>query len=246
MTSPPPRTQMKDGVGRPGTDLIPHPASHRRSAARRKIFRELVHMAAEQGASIQMGISTAQALQECLDRAVALLRFTADQVDSLFIDFPTDLPLSELDPEDDPLYEVTHNEQGPDVVRLHRYVLWEREARLEVEKLAAMMTQLGVAERVVRVEEAKAALMVAAVREAAMEAGIPHDQVKMLGAALRRRIEGGLDHQKRPGHFGGPATDPHLQYRGPSRGTVAEGRRVAETMQRAENIDETREFPTGT
>lgn len=237
--------QMKDGIGRPGTDLVPHPASHRRSAYRRKIFRELVHMAAEQGASIQMGISTAQALQECLDRAVALLRFTADQVDSLYIGFPEDTPLSELSPYDDPMYEVTPNDQGPDVIKLHRYVLWEREARLEVEKLAAMMTQLGVAERVVRVEEAKAALMVAAVREAAMEVGLPHETVRELGAALRRRVESGLDHQKRHGQDGSPpATDPSLQYRGPSRGTVAEGRVVAETMQRAEHIVPERDLPT--
>jgi hypothetical protein len=236
--------QMKDGIGRPGTDLIPHPASHRRSAYRRKIFRELVHMAAEQGAAIKMGISTAQALQECLDRAVALMRFAADQVDALYSNFPDGTPLSELSPQDDPLYEVTSNPQGPDIVKLHRYILWEREARLEVEKLAAMMTQLGVAERVVRVEEAKAALMVAAVREAALDAGLDHETVRNLGAALRKRIEGGLDHQRAPGEFAGPASDPKLQYRGPSRGTVAEGQKIADTMQRAEIIDEPRDLPT--
>lgn len=246
--------QMKDGVGRgDGLDKVPpSPASHRRSAARRRIFRDLIHIAAEQGATIEMGISTAQALQECLDRAVALLRFAAQQVDNLawppgYDPHDADaLSLGDLPPEQDPMWVVVVNDQGPDQIRPHRYVTMEREARLEVEKLAAMMTQLGVAERVVRVEEAKAALMVAAVREAAMEAGFDHDAIRLLGAALRKRIEHGLDHQSNSRIMDGrlPATDPSLQYRGPSRGTVAEGRRVADVMGAAEIVVEARDLPT--
>lgn len=65
----------------------------------------------------------------------------------------------------------------------------EREARIEVEKLASMMTQLGIAERVVRVQEAQATLVIAAVREAAIDAGLSHDQVRSLGASLRDRLD---------------------------------------------------------
>lgn len=243
---------MRDGVGRgPGLDKVPpSPASHRRSAARRKVWRELIHIAAAQGATIEMGITTAQALQECLDRAVALMRFAAQQVDNLSWpsnydpDDPDSLSLGDLPPEEDPMWEVTINEQGPNLIRPHRYVTMEREARLEVEKLAAMMTQLGVAERVVRVEEAKAALMVAAVREAALHAGFDHDQIRRLGSALRERVEHGLDHQRAPGEFAGPATDPHLQYRAPSRGTVAEAKEIGVVMERAENVIDAVDLPT--
>lgn len=195
-TSSPP-VQRKDGVTA-GSVAPPHPASHRKTEARRKIFRELVHMAAEQGAAIELGVSTAGALQECLDRAVALYRFAADQVDRIT---PPDgvwegQSLADLPVSDDPLFEVMPNPQGPDLVTRHRYFLMEQEARLEIEKLASMMTTLGIAERVVRVEEAKAALLIAAVREAAMDIGLTHDQVRDLGAALRRRADNGLGQMK--------------------------------------------------
>lgn len=190
--------QGKDGVGT--NPLVPADPAHRRrrSETRSRVFRELVHIAATQGATIPLGVSTGEALQQCLDRAVSLLRFAQDQVDSILPEDHDDtIPFSRLSPKDDPLYEVYENPQGPPVIRQHRYILMEREARLEVEKLAAMMTQLGIAERVVRLEEAKAALFIAAVREAAIDAGLDHEAVRKLGAALRHRVEGGLQ-QKQP------------------------------------------------
>lgn len=211
--SPSSRPQQKNGVGGPDGQP-PSPSAHRRSATRSRIFRELIEIAAHQGASIPLGISTADALQQCLDRAVALWRFAADQVDHLQL---TELPqvpvedpttgevtfqdsyLANLPTASDPLFEVISNPQGPDVIQPHRYVLMEREARLEIEKLAAMMTQLGIAERVVRVQEAQAVLVVAAVREAAIEAGLSHDQVRALGAALRSRLDTAQTKSARPG-----------------------------------------------
>lgn len=106
-------------------------------------------------------------------------------------EYLADLPTSQ-----DPLFEVISNPQGPDIIQPHRYLVMEREARIEVEKLAAMMTQLGIAERVVRVQEAQATLIVAAVREAAIEAGLSHDQVRALGSSLRDRLDSA--HQKQP------------------------------------------------
>lgn len=207
------RPQQKGGVGGP-QGLPPSAASHRKSDARRRIFRELVHIAAEQGASIELGVSTGDALQEALDRAVSLMRFAADQVDELHA--PEDI-LSNLPPEQDPLFEVVVNPQGPDLIRPHRYLTMEREARLEVEKLAAMMTQLGIAERVVRVEEAKAALIIAAIREAAFDIGLPPETTKKLGAALRSRMEEGLQMRSAP-----------------RRGTVASTEEVRRTMVQAQ------------
>lgn len=150
-----------------------------------------MHIAAEQGASIPLGVSTGDALQQCLDRAVALWRFAVDQVDAIPLP-ESATSLSELAPDEDPTFHVLRNPQGPDVIQDHRWYIREREARLEIEKLAAMMMQLGIAERVVRVEEAKAALLIAAVRDAAVAAGFSHDQVRALGAALRERVNAGL------------------------------------------------------
>jgi hypothetical protein len=184
-----PDFQSKDGVGLRGQ---PRASTRRKSDTRSRVFRELVHIAAEQGASIPLGISTAQALQECLDRAVALWRFAADQVDQIAPPLDSngdpEVNFSNLDVSEDPLFTVTPNPQGPDLVETNRYWRMEREARLEIEKLAAMMTQLGIAERVVRVKEAEAALYVGAIRDAAIEAGIPHEQVVALGQALRSRL----------------------------------------------------------
>lgn len=217
-----PDFQSKDGVGLNGT---PRASTRRKSDTRSRIFRELIHIAAEQGATIPLGISTAQALQECLDRAVALWRFAADQVDQ--ITPSEDGNLSNLSPDEDPLFTVTPNPQGPDLVETNRYWRMEREARLEIEKLAAMMTQLGIAERVVRVKEAEAALYVGAIRDAAIEAGIPHEQVVALGAALRRRLTPS------------PGDDLHAP-KGPLQGTVSStATTVRESREIEKSIEET-------
>lgn len=182
--------QGKDGVGTGKGKAAP---SHRKTEVRSRIFRELVHIAAEQGHTIPLGVSTADALQECLDRAVALYRFAASQVDAIHRPDSSDTEaLSNLPIAEDPLFVVIPNPQGPDVIVPHRYLQMEREARQEVEKLAAMMTQLGIAERVVRVREAEAALLVGAIREAAIDAGLDNDTVRRLGEALRQRVEDGL------------------------------------------------------
>jgi hypothetical protein len=186
-------SQAKDGVGNGGKGRSV--TAHRKRSTRARIFRELVHIAAEQGHEIPLGISTADALQQCLDRAVSLLRFAQDQVDEI-IPESWQLPegydsISQLPVEQDPLFEVTPNPNGAPTVRRHRYLEMEAEARTEVEKLAAMMTQLGIAERVVRVQEAQAALMISAVRDAAMMIGLDNDQIRELGAALRHRVAEG-------------------------------------------------------
>lgn len=224
--------QGKDGVG--SGRGVPSPR-HRKSEARRRIFRELVHIATEQGSPIPLRVSTGDALQDCLDRAVSLWRFAADQVDSLIppalADDDEDLVLSTLPVQEDPLFEVIPNPQGPDLIQRHRYILMEEEARKEIEKLAAMMTQLGIAERVVRVREAEAALFAAAVRDAALEAGIPHDKVRLLGSKLRDRLTPAPDNQ----------TPSPLQASVPNRGTVGPGQPVIAAARDVERSLETGE-----
>jgi hypothetical protein len=146
----------------------------RKAAARRDAFRKLMDHAATAGVSIRLGISTADALQECLDRAVALFRTAAAEVDRIPID---DLFITEI------------SSNGSTRTVPSPWLVMEDAARKEIESLASSMTGLGIAERKVRIEEAQAQLLVASIRDAAISVGIPHDQVRALGAALRQRVE---------------------------------------------------------
>ena len=180
----------------------------RKRAARQRAFRELLEHASGAGINISLGISTADALQECLDRAVALFRFAASKVDEL--------------PEDD-IFEIQVGPNGATSIVPNRWRIFEDAARAEIERLAATMTGLGIAERKVRIEEAQAALLVASIRDAAVEAGISHDQVRLLGEALRRRVEKPIDVAPSPASSGvgasqNPETARQVATLGPGHG----------------------------
>lgn len=131
-------------------------------------------------------ITTSQALQECLDRAVGLWRFADDQLDKVTItsaDADPDAPFEGF-------FEELPGPGGSVTVVPNRWYTLSKEARKDVEHLAGMMTQLGIAERHVRVEEARAVLVISAIKEAAMDAGLSNDQVKLLGASLRDKLDG--------------------------------------------------------
>lgn len=76
-------------------------------------------------------------------------------------------------------------------VEPNRWFQLERAMREEAVKLANRMVELGLAERAVVVEEAKAVLVAQAVRTAAEAAGIPNDQIVRLGEELRKGLEEG-------------------------------------------------------
>lgn len=59
----------------------------------------------------------------------------------------------------------------------------------ELTSLCVNIERVGLQERMVRIEEGKAALLVRALTEAAREAGIPRDQVRKLGPALRTHLQ---------------------------------------------------------
>ena len=59
----------------------------------------------------------------------------------------------------------------------------------ELTSLCVNIERVGLQERMVRIEEGKAALLVRALTEAAREAGIPRDQVRKLGPALRTQLQ---------------------------------------------------------
>lgn len=166
------RSKSKAVATRP--EPIRNQRTVRRSRAKGKAYGELMLVASEQGVKRRSGQSAADVLQECLDRAVGGMRYAASEVDK-------------LQPEE--FWVRKFDAQGNALVEPNKWYQLELTCREEVERLADIMSKLGIEERRVQVEEAKAALMVAAVREAARDAGLSPGDVRKLGAALRSRVE---------------------------------------------------------
>lgn len=156
--------------------------------ARSAVFRQLLEIADAQGIYVRTGTSTGDALQRCLDRAVALWEFAATQTDNFALS--PDTSGEEGGEDGGGFFEIQLLPGGASEWIPNKWYRVEREARLDIERLAGMMTQLGIAERHVRIQEAQAALFVAHIREAAIEIGLEPDQVRLLGEALRGRVAG--------------------------------------------------------
>jgi hypothetical protein len=138
---------------------------------------------------IPRGISTVEALQLCLDRAVAHLHVAMEKVDTLLIEDDAKIPEAYGGAVGGRMFAAHFvGEGGTLVYEPHPWYQVEAQCRQEVERLAGMMAKLGIADRMVKVEEAKATLMIQAIRDSAVAAGIPPDQVKALGAELRERV----------------------------------------------------------
>lgn len=176
---PNPEGDSKKARGKPASDRTPA-----RSKARSEVFRDLLRIADAQGIYVRTGVSTSDALQKCLDRAVALWEFAATQTDSFAMASDTS------DEDGGGFFEIQLLPGGASEWIPNKWYRVEREARQDIENLAGMMMRLGIAERHVRIQEAQAALFVSQVREAAIEAGISPDSVRLLGEALRRRVAG--------------------------------------------------------
>jgi hypothetical protein len=70
----------------------------------------------------------------------------------------------------------------------HHWVRLERQYREELGTLCVNVERVGLAERLVRLEEAKAHILVQAIQMAARDVGIPRAKVKELGPALRTHL----------------------------------------------------------
>jgi hypothetical protein len=68
------------------------------------------------------------------------------------------------------------------------WIRLEADLRKELGSLAINMERVGLAERMVNIQEARAALVVQALVLAAEEAGIPRHQLKIIGPAFRRHL----------------------------------------------------------
>jgi hypothetical protein len=153
------------------------PKSQQRTVKRRnrnaRTYGELMRMARDNGVSRLPGQTAPQVLQEVLDRCVANWRWACDQLDN-------------LEPEE--FWVVKVDAQGNILTEPCKWYRLERSASEEVERVAGLVASLGISERLVQVEEAKAVLLVKAVRDAALDAGLDDGQVKALGSALRERL----------------------------------------------------------
>lgn len=179
-TSAPTEGRKRQTYRRPKEERAPA-----RRKARSAVFRELLEIADAQQIYVRTGTSTGDALQRCLDRAVALWEYAATQTDAFAL-----APESTNDEDGGGFFEIQLLPGGASEWIPNKWYRVEREARQDIERLAGMMTQLGIAERHVRIQEAQAALMVAHIREASIEIGLPPEQVRALGEALRRRVAG--------------------------------------------------------
>lgn len=84
-----------------------------------------------------------------------------------------------------------YDAQGNVRVEPNKWFVLERAMREEAVKLAAKMVELGLAERQVAVEEAKAVMVAQAVRAAAEAAGLAPLQIERLGEELRKGLASG-------------------------------------------------------
>jgi hypothetical protein len=84
-----------------------------------------------------------------------------------------------------------YDAQGNIRVEPNKWFVLERAMREEAVKLATKMVELGLAERAVAVEEAKAVMVAQAVRAAAEAAGLAPLQIERLGEELRKGLASG-------------------------------------------------------
>lgn len=83
----------------------------------------------------------------------------------------------------------------------HHYIRAQSRVTKELASLCVNMERVGLAERMVRLQEARAMLIIRALTEAAVEAGISRAKLKEIGPAFRERLqllEGGAATQPAP------------------------------------------------
>lgn len=113
-------------------------------------------------------LSPAEALQWLVNRVVDQLKHAAHEADSLAVE--------EM--------EI----MGPFGPIPNVWIRLEADLRKELAGLAINMERVGLAERLVSLQEARAALIVQALTAAAEECGIPRSQLRSIAPAFRRHL----------------------------------------------------------
>jgi hypothetical protein len=111
-----------------------------------------------------------EALQWLLDRLMDQAKYLAMKVDNL--------------PEDKLTVMTAFGPMD------HEYVRAQTRVHAELASLCVNMERVGLAERMVRLQEARALLIIRALTEAALEVGIPRSKLKELGPRFRAKLAG--------------------------------------------------------
>lgn len=172
-------------AGRPKSRAAPRTVN-KRTLKKRRLSRDshedvgtaLLKVLDNGGAELVLApeCSTADLLSFALRRVHATMLWAGRQAD--------DVPL-------DQFWVDKWDAQGNRLVEPNKWFQLERAMRDEAVKLAARMQELGLAERAVALEEAKAVMVAQAVRAAAEAAGFDEEQVQRLGVELRKSLESG-------------------------------------------------------
>lgn len=162
-------------------------ATRAKHKAKRRVIRrrtaEDIHTAllaatAEGGLELTIGpeVGTAELLAWALRRVHATMLWAGQQADAVSVD----------------KFWVRYVDSNDNIrVEPNKWFQLERSMREEAVKLAARMVDLGLAERAIAVEEAKAVMVAQAVRNAAEAAGLSPVQITRLGEELRKGLEAG-------------------------------------------------------
>jgi hypothetical protein len=156
--------------------LQPRTKSARAAKRRRRnaiLMGEALDLAKTYDISISKGNTVVDVLQTLLDRLMDKWRFVCKKVDML---------------EEDQWLVSRTDEMGNTLVEPNVWIQYEGVLRSELMDLSIRMGHLGVDERRVRVEEAKIELLGRAVLAAAHAIGLPVEQQRALGAALRDEL----------------------------------------------------------
>lgn len=154
-------------------------ASARRDAKRaknRQLWHEMMMSASLLGVK---GVDVADLpraaiIDELLGRALGIWRWTANELDAIA---PSDFWI--------PVFDRSGNVARHDPH--HKYRL-EREAAAEVERIVALAESLGLADRMIALEEQQTAAIGAALRAACERIGMARDVQAALATALREEI----------------------------------------------------------
>jgi hypothetical protein len=145
-------------------------AKQRRNAM---LMAEALEIASTYDIAVNKGNAVIDVLQTVLDRAMDLWRLACKEVDKLSMD---ERLVQRID------------ENGNRLVEPHIWIQYEGSLRAELIDLGIRMGHLGVDERRVRVQEAQVELLGRAVLAAAHAIGLPAEQQRELGAALRDEL----------------------------------------------------------
>jgi len=165
-------------------------ASRERTATKRRILRQAKAEAQETAASavlrasdgtggelaVAPATSTTAILAWAMRRVHGTMLMAAHQADAV--------PM-------DKFWVRYYDAQGNIRTEPNKWFQLEQAMRNEAVRLAAKMVELGLAERQVALEEAKAVMVAQAVRTAAEAAGLNDEQVHRLGEELRKGLESG-------------------------------------------------------